>query len=209
MAGWRALKMKLDCFDCGQPVMVDGPWATLRCPSCGEEMNIEFVWRRAIEEAARAKNRFEQRSVFDTTNPVPFFSFAAARGTKPRCARCDAKLDVSGIEDGTDGAFHCTGCGARHETWPAPRWLRKLSPARQIFCGVREEDQGEEPVAEGSDKPVVLSCMNCSAPLQVTAESERVVPCAYCDVDVFLPAGIWHRLHPVRKRRAFWIRTKG
>ncbi|HJL18056.1 MAG TPA: hypothetical protein RMH99_20500 [Sandaracinaceae bacterium LLY-WYZ-13_1] len=209
MAEWCALKMKIDCLECGLPVMVDGPWQRLRCPHCHGEMDITFVWRRAIEEAMRAKNRFEQRSVFDTSNPVPFFSFAAAKGTKPRCTGCDAKLAVNEIETGVDGTIHCTRCGRGHETWPAPTWLRKVSLARQIFCGMREADQGEEPeTAEGS-KPIVLTCVNCSAPLRVTAETERVVPCAYCEVEVFLPAEIWHRLHPVRKRRAFWIRSRG
>jgi hypothetical protein len=29
--------------------------------------------------------------------------------------------------------------------------------------------------------------------------------CLYCKTTIFLPAELWHALHPVEKRRAWWV----
>jgi DNA-directed RNA polymerase subunit RPC12/RpoP len=55
-------------------------------------------------------------------------------------------------------------------------------------------------------RPVLFSCARCGANLEVTADTKRILTCSYCDSDLFLPDALWRALHPVQKRRPFWVR---
>ncbi len=153
-------------------------------------------------EKAPGGTKFEQKIIINTGWATPTVSYAMNKNHPPIC-NCGEVLDeVSQIASGTDGAFHCPACGLKHETFPAPRFVR--GSAVQVFLAVRENQQATVSVPDA--KPVLFACPNCGANLHIDSEAKRIVTCQYCECDVFLPADLWHRLHPVRRRRAFWIR---
>jgi hypothetical protein len=207
MAKWIALKARVDCPECGQPVFLEGPWADMRCPSCHATSPVGEIWDYlvsfAAEEAPRGK-RFKLGSVRNLNWPVPTVDYAVKVNQPPVC-ECGNVLDaVSQIQSGTDSTFHCPQCGAVHETFPAPKHVHGVA---QVFLARREDQQGTTETAPDA-KPVIFSCPQCSASLKIHSEHRRIVTCEFCDSDVFLPAELWHRLHPVRRRRAFWFRSR-
>jgi hypothetical protein len=188
--------------------MLEGPWAEMQCPSCHAETPIAYWWSTLVANAgekAPGGRRFAPRFAMDTSKPITHIHYAVNQGQPPICSGCDAVLDVDAIANGTDGTFHCTACGAIHDTFPAPKHLR--GGAVQIFLAVRDTDQLAERAAKTA-KPVMFDCTNCGGNLKITTETTRFTTCQYCEVDLFLPQALWNALHPVRKRRAFWLRTR-
>ncbi len=205
MPTWYAVKMRLPCPECGESSFVDGPWSSVRCPHCGATTDIEFLWQKVLDRARReGQAEFQNATYLDTSRPVAANQYSFASGLAPTCT-CSAAMDVDAIPDGADGLFACGACGAQHDTFSAPPHLQSLQ-VRQVFLAVREDQQLVTPDAPDA-RPIMFSCTSCGAALRITTETARIVRCEYCDVDLFLPAALWNQLHPVRRRRAFWLRS--
>lgn len=99
----------------------------------------------------------------------------------------------------------CLKCGRKTPTFPAPSWLQELVPtARQVFFAERDSEPSRNDSEK--DKPVALSCPKCGGGLVVTADCERTTPCRYCGVDVYLPDGVWQKLHPAKVAKYWMVR---
>lgn len=212
---WCALKVRVNCPECGSALFVDGPYKKVLCPACDSRTAVTALWpillERAIDNGAGGRH-FRSSSFIWAGNDVPHILYAANKGHPPLCGRCDEVLDeAEHVAGGTDADFFCPACGAAHPTWPAPGYLsQKKLPggvrAQQVFMAPSEEAQGRPPAPARDAKPVNFGCPNCGANLAITGDSLRVLTCEFCEADSYLPPAIWNRLHPVRKRRAFWIR---
>jgi predicted RNA-binding Zn-ribbon protein involved in translation (DUF1610 family) len=211
MARWCALKVRIDCPECGTPILVDGPYKRAVCEGCRGAAPVANLWgrlvSRALEDGARGRG-FRATSFLFAGNAVPQIFYAANRDHVPLCSACDEPIEAAdAVQTGTEGVFHCTACGAAHPTWPAPGYL-KSAKIEQVFMAPPE---GQSPPANepaSALRPIVFSCVNCGAALRIASETPRVLGCDYCEVDNYLPAEVWNRLHPVRKRRAFWLRCR-
>lgn len=208
---WLAIKVRVDCPECGSPVMLDGPWENMRCAACAHVTRVADLWPDVIEiaqEYGGSGTDFTLKTIVRGLLPTPNIACAVNKGHPPICNQCGEVLDeVASVPNGTDGAFHCPACGAAHPTWPAPKYMG--AHARQVFMAPK--GPGTEPPAPSATKaprPVIFTCPSCGANLRIAQDTLRLLSCQYCDVDVFLPADIWLQLHPVRKRQAFWIRTR-
>jgi hypothetical protein len=175
---WIALKARVDCPECGLPVLLEGPWAAMRCPSCHSETAIGYWWGKlvaAAQEQAPGGRRFAPRFAMDTSKPIPSIFYAVNKGQPPICSGCDKVLDAATqVATGTDGSFQCTHCGEAHETFPAPRHLQ--GGVAQVFLALREGEQLAATTAQKA-KPVMFSCTNCGGNLKITAETTRIVTC--------------------------------
>jgi predicted RNA-binding Zn-ribbon protein involved in translation (DUF1610 family) len=211
MSRWCALKVRVDCPECGTPILVDGPYKRATCEGCRSGAPIANLWKtlveRALERGARGRG-FRAMSFVYAGNVIPHVLYAVNRDQVPLCSRCDEPIAAAdSIATGTDGEFFCPACGAAHPTWPAPGFL-KQAKVEQVFLAPPEDAQAASPEPLGDVRPIMFSCVNCGAGLRVVTETPRVLSCAYCEVDNFLPAEVWNRLHRVRKRRAFWLRCR-
>jgi hypothetical protein len=54
-----------------------------------------------------------------------------------------------------------------------------------------------------------MACPQCNGGLTITPETPRTMTCAFCGVQVFLPDGLWLRLHPARKMRRWTLSFVG
>ena len=128
-----------------------------------------------------------------------------AVGAPPRCPACDAAF--TGLSEpavGEVGAVSCPSCDAEYPVDRAPRHLQSRN-IKQVFLASPPRD---DPAADRNEtRPVLLGCLGCGARLTITADMPRVVRCGYCESDSFVPPDVWIRLHPVRVRRAFWLRS--
>lgn len=213
---WCALKVRIDCPECGSALFVDGPYKHVLCPACGSKTAVADLWPHVVELAldrGAGGKHFKSSSFVWAGNNVPHVLYAANKGHPPLCSHCDEVLDeAEHVADGTLGNFFCPACGTPHPTWPAPGYLaqKKLrggARVKQVFMAPAEDAQGRAiDDTPATVNPVLFGCLNCGANLRVTGETRRVLTCEYCQADSFLPAEVWNRLHPVRKRRAFWLR---
>ncbi len=207
MAGdWCGLKVRVDCPECGSAVLVDGPYKKVACTACDARISLAGIWKwvvdRALEDGAGGQH-FRLSTLLQTgKGGLGAIYVGLNRGHPPVCSTCNEVLDEvdGGVADGHDGDFHCPACGGAHPTWPAPPYLKQCK-ATQVFMAPKEDEQSAmlTPVAEA--KPVMFACPNCGANLRITGDTKRV-----STVDTYLPAALWNQLHPVRRRRAFWLR---
>lgn len=124
-------------------------------------------------------------------------------------APCQAPIDLRGCPPGTDGVVPCSACGAVMRTFPAPPLLRTRFPdVLQFFGATRGDEPPMAPTPTPNDaapRPVTFSCPDCGGHLKLTTDAPRILDCRFCRASVFLPDALWFALHPVQKRRPWWV----
>lgn len=197
--------LQIDCPYCGHMIALNGPATATTCNTCQKEVKLTpSSWSEQVRYASEGSRVFN--------NPYTCAP-AGSSGKWPACPECEEifSYDQSWLDH--DFSFDCPQCGHEMHTYPAPDWLRaELTGVRQIIGGERPASDGRtQPISpdEGSTKPVMLSCPNCNAALKVTGASERTVSCDHCSVDVYLPDGLWLKLHPVQTVRPWTLVSEG
>ncbi len=207
-------KVIATCTSCGNPVVVNGPLAGPSCPSCRKGLDIPpDVWESIIGDYIGDYHSTEPGSGSEGTlmsgGLTIKYTTIRLPPPDPACPACEENWDLESVENGANRKMVCGRCGREADTYPAPSWLREVVPsAKQVFFAERESEQPESPVDEAV-KPVALSCPQCGGGLLMTAESERTVPCKYCNVDVYLPDGVWLKLHPAKVAKFWMVRFDG
>ena len=129
----------------------------------------------------------------------------------PRCSGCEKPLEIPETCE-KSSVVKCQ-CGSSYHCYPAPDWLKKLVPSANacVTPDPPPEANGKEPLKmnEASSKPIVMSCPKCAGSLSVSGESERIMECAYCQSDVYIPDEVWTRLHPVQKSKEWFVSLTG
>ncbi|MEN8208797.1 MAG: hypothetical protein ABFR50_06065, partial [Candidatus Fermentibacteria bacterium] len=107
----------------------------------------------------------------------------------------------------------CSKCSTEYHLFPAPDWLLKKVPSARFVITQQPPPgvNGAENVKidEHSTKPIVMSCPQCAGALSVSARSERIMECGYCNSEVYVPDAVWTRLHPVRKTEEWFVCFEG
>ena len=198
-------KIRTACSECGEPLILDGPIRSIQCRACQSLLDIDMKdWKRILEFRKDDEVRQKVRSV--VLGFASVFTFHVRMGPQsPMCTACDKPLDVSAIAPGTTSEIHCA-CGQAMPTCPPPSWLGQADPkAVQLFNVVPEDAAHASPVTAKENRPVSFGCPDCGANLKVTMDSPRILECAFCKTDLFLPDPLWRALHPVRKRTAWYV----
>jgi uncharacterized protein YbaR (Trm112 family)/predicted RNA-binding Zn-ribbon protein involved in translation (DUF1610 family) len=217
MAGktcYGIFKVIATCTNCGNPVVVNGPLTGLACPSCTKEVEIpRETWRTIIggylQDYAGTEPGSGSAGTLMSGSLTLKYNFVRLPPPDPACPGCQTAWELDSVRNGTDGTLTCKKCGRTTPVFPPPAWLKGIVPsAAQIFFGEREMDEaaGAAPVKpdEEAEKPIALFCPQCNGGLVVTGKSERTFPCKYCGVDVYLPDGVWLKLHPAKVAK-FWM----
>ena len=216
MAGkirYGIFKVIATCTHCGNPVVVNGPLREPVCPSCLKAIPVPAdVWAEIVgdylADYSTTKPGSGGESTMMTGGLTIRYSSVRLPPPDPACPDCEENWDLRSVENGFDGVLRCAKCPRTTPVFPAPDWLaEKVPQAKQVFFAEREGS--EQPDGNPSAKPVALTCPQCGGGLVVTGESERTVPCKYCEVDVYLPDGVWKRLHPSKTAKYWMIRFQG
>jgi DNA-directed RNA polymerase subunit M/transcription elongation factor TFIIS len=197
--------LQLDCPHCGNMIAVNAPVRARVCNSCQKEVTLSpKVWGGQLNAATRGS--------FIVGNPYKC-NATGGSGRTPSCPECGKLFSHDPSWIGHNLQFQCPNCGLGMNTYPSPDWLKTTLPdLLQIISGDPPSEDGRaQPLQhnESASKPVMLSCPNCKASLKVTAASERTVPCEHCGVEVYLPDGLWMRLHPVQTVRPWTVIYNG
>jgi hypothetical protein len=211
---YGAFKVATSCSSCGNPLIVNGPQTKPVCPACSNPTKLgPGIWQSIIEDYEKGYAGLESGSGSESTMMTHGltikYSYFKLPPPAPSCPTCEEAWDLEAVVTGTDGVVTCKKCGRTTPTYPAPDWLKGVIPtAIQVFFGERSEGDaaGKATVDPGAEanRPVVLACPQCGGSLKITAESARTVPCTYCNVDVYLPDGVWNKLHPAKVAK-FWL----
>jgi len=175
-------------------IAVNGPARSTTCNACHKDVPLTpALWGEQLSCASRGSDMINN----------PYRCLAVGNNERtPICPKCEEPFSFDSAWLDHDYDFACPHCGFEVTTYPAPDWLKAELPAlRQVVGGDRPTPDGRLQTLQTDDqatKPVVLSCPNCAASLKVTEASERTIDCEHCGVDVYLPDGLWIRLHPVQ-----------
>lgn len=212
-------KVIATCTQCGNPVEVNGPLARPVCSSCSQQVEIPpETWQSILADYLNDYDEFENGSGTEGTlmsgNLTLKYSCVRLPPPDPACPKCETNWDLQSVQNGATGILACKKCGHTTPVFPAPSWLTGVVPeARQVFFAERETDGpagGTQVEADqAATHPIALACPQCAGSLLITGESERTVPCKYCGVDVYLPDGVWLKLHPAKVAKYWLVRFEG
>lgn len=197
--------MRTECTRCGMPLPLNAPAEVVTCNQCQTEVRVPAaLWSYALERFECDERPPAGKMRTEVATVAGFSLQLQVANMKPLCEKCSAEYPVEAVAGDAATDFACTSCGDPASTWPAPDWLRKGVPTlRQIIS----TDPGGATAATGQaldgqlteePAPVAMACPQCAGSLRITAKHERIVPCQFCNTDVFLPDEVWRRLHPVK-----------
>jgi endogenous inhibitor of DNA gyrase (YacG/DUF329 family) len=212
-------KVIATCTHCGNPVVVNGPLAQPFCSSCSKAVDIApEQWQSIIGDYLKDYDETEPGSGSEGTlmsgGLTLKYTCIRLPPPDPACPKCETNWELDSVENGANRNLACKKCGHTTPVYPAPSWLRAVvPPAAQVFFAERESDQEAHGTAvdpeKSEDRPVALSCPQCGGGLLITGDCERTVACKYCGVDVYLPDGVWLKLHPAKVAKFWMIRFEG
>jgi len=115
-------------------------------------------------------------------------------------------------ENEVSNSVKCQKCGKEHYVSPVPEWLKHSVPSAEIIVTAQPVSDRNGVVLklnEGSLKPIVMTCPQCSGALTVSDGSERIQNCTYCNTEVYVPDAIWQKLHPANKTVEWFVGFSG
>ncbi|GEM_PF-1004271 len=210
---YACIEVSTSCDSCGQPIPMNGPCTRFTCTACQEEKQVP------PDILGGLINDFEEEYEGLLDGQGSGGTLMSGSGTykyglwrlPPRCSKCKKVLP---IPDSSEPApITCTKCGESYHYFPAPESLLRAVPSA-VFCISAQPPPGEgdrEPlvVNDASLTPVVMSCPKCAGALSVSKGTGRVMKCAYCSSEVYVPDAVWSRLHPVRKTLEWFVGLGG
>ncbi len=213
MLRYGCFEIRTTCRSCGQPIPINGPFKTLSCSACFENMDL------STEIIAGFLNDFEEDYESLSEGEGQGGTLMSGGGTfeyaywllKPRCSSCKTPLPIPG--NSGSSTIKCTECNSVYYVYPIPEFLRKHVPSAKFCFSLEPPQENESSVSlkidEDSLRPVVMACPKCGAALSVSSGSERIMNCSYCNSDVYTPDAVWKRLHPIRKSEEWFVSFEG
>lgn len=213
MPRYGCFEIRTTCSSCGSPFPINGPYRRFSCTSCFEDISIPQ------DRIADFLNDFEEEYEGLTERQGSGGTIMCGSGTfkyshwrlSPRCSACKTPLTIPEIQG--KSILKCSKCSAEYHVFPAPDWLSKKVPSAR-FIITQQPPPGENgdfglEIDENSAKPIVMSCPQCAGALSVSARSERIMECGYCNSEVYVPDAVWTRLHPVKKTEEWFVCFEG
>lgn len=191
------------CPKCDNPVPFNGPWETAHCDHCQADFDIPHdywtdIFKDVLEEIKSGELKESEgrnSSIWGTFNTTLLYGNRA-----PNCQKCKTDFPEASLKPGA-GTLKCAKCGETTETAPPPAWLSNIHPRLLVGATLGTAD---EPRPEGESGPVAFTCPKCGGALVVDGK-ERLVPCQYCNVKVYLPDDLWLRLHPAKSKSRWFV----
>jgi|GEM_PF-928686 len=202
---YSKMQIKVDCPGCSQPLFINGPYKMVTCAYCGKETKVsENFFQQLLPYS------FEKGRVFSYVADLVDVDFSGGE-EKPQCGKCGRKLPLPEKKISREHAVSCSKCSTEHRCIPAPSMLKGIqgSQGEYYICGEAEQViyiHDAESELNKNMKPVAVACVSCGSTLTINVETPRNTTCPYCNTTQYLPDPLWRSLHPVPKRRSWYIR---
>ncbi len=207
---YGAFELSIKCPKCDGSVVLNGPLERAHCDQCQNDLDIPHDFWDGIlddchEEMASgelADGEGRNSTIFGTYNVALMYG-----NQQPRCHKCKTTFAVK--EDLTAPYEHtCEKCGTKIPVAPAPEWLKKVYPPVRILANALLVQPGDGEEKSAVSGPVAFTCPQCGGALMVDGK-ERMMPCKYCGVNVYLPDDLWLRLHPAKVKGRWYVGFEG
>lgn len=201
---YAAVELGIHCPKCDNPVPLNGPWQTAHCDRCQADIDVvhEF-WGSILNDALQEVKYELQEGQGRNSTIFGHFHVVFTYGRLPaQCAQCLTPIEVPESLTGPY-VFNCPTCHAETPVIPAPSWLKKHVPAARAIVNATAAADGEEK-GPLTGQVVVFNCPKCGGALDVDGK-DRVLPCKYCGVNVYLPDDLWFRTHPAKSKERWFI----
>jgi DNA-directed RNA polymerase subunit RPC12/RpoP len=195
-----AVRVSVGCA-CGRLVPINALISRALCPACNKPVEVELA--RLVPDVIAA-----DADLGKTRSIALIGKHAQLESTRedPACASCGTPVPDEAAAFAARGFTMCPGCGARIAVRPPPRDLAPLLRGASLIVGEDLEQMatGAAGKAPNAAQPIELRCTSCHAPLKIDG-TRRTVRCEYCSTDLFLPDDLWLRMHPIERRRSFYL----
>ena len=200
---WFSLAIRTTCRQCRAPIPLNGPSASVSCPTCETEMPLDPSFWFHVLDSPRAgvgeKRRSGSWMLLDGTLHGHW------KVSDPRCPGCGAEIRARQVKPGRKRSWRCSACGRTLQTRPADRWFADNCPALVQVLQAASADGRRAPAGSEDQRAgaQTCECPACQGAFEVTATSPRTVACQHCGENIYLPEPLWRALHPVEPRRSW------
>ncbi len=185
-------KLKLKCMECGKFIPLNEPVQEMQCNYCHSNIKVDDeIWQ----------DIFDKNNV--VTSCLDYEIDIEKRKTKPVCPnnKCKQEIQIDDIPIDSDKTIICKSCKKEIHNYPAPEWLKKYSEHGTLPVLII----GVEPKKETGFKTVVTKCISCGASMKISLETPQICNCEHCNSSQYLPDEVWKKLHPVSRRKEWYI----
>ncbi len=202
------LEIGIKCPKCDSPVPLNGPWQVAHCDSCQADIDIpDDYWSDIFADILEdiktdlAEGEGRNSTIFGTFHTTLLYGELHAR-----CEKCKTEFDPNA--DLAEAYTHyCGNCGRPIEVIPSPAWLKSVFPNAILFVDASVQSKAGDEKTDISG-PVAFTCPQCGGALMVDGK-DRLLPCQFCGVNVYLPDDLWLRLHPAKTKDRWFVGFKG
>lgn len=196
------------CEECGNDYPVNGLVESVRCTRCGDlQASSRGFWRNYLSEHVNAASEPSVGSGGSVLAGQYGASTVQCWGIPPLCRKYFALLQWNALAEAWEhsareapSAICCGACGERHRARLPPAWAVEVFSRLAFLVGETADDTQSAEVP----RPVIFKCPSCGAGLGIDGV-KRIVHCAYCDSDVYLPDDLWLHFNPSAKRGRWWM----
>ncbi|MCP4231906.1 MAG: hypothetical protein GY771_17390 [bacterium] len=207
---YGTLEISIKCPKCDSPVPLNGPWQVAHCDSCQTDIDIPGdywpdIFADMLEDIKTdlAEGEGRNSTIFGTFHTTLLYG-----ELHTRCEGCKTEFEPKA--DLAERSIHiCSECGRKIEVHPSPQWLKKAYPEAVLFLYASmqgKSDESDDTAVSGT--AIAFTCPQCGGALMVDGK-ERLLPCQFCGVSVYLPDDLWLRLHPAKTKERWFIGFKG
>ena len=195
------------CEECGNDYPVNGLVDSVPCTRCGDRQRASAgFWRDYLLEDVTAARVPREASGGNVLAGQHGACTRVAWGLPALCRRCSTLLPWTAINASWAEAqrgptqIPCSGCGEPHRVRLPPAWAAEVFAGLVMLVG----ETASLSAAPEHAQPVVFKCPSCSAALRIDG-AKRIVHCAFCDSDIYLPDDLWLHFNPAIRRGRWWM----
>jgi Zn finger protein HypA/HybF involved in hydrogenase expression len=210
---FASFKIRTECPECAHPVPLNEPQLEVHCSTCLSDFKLApSVWGKIFEHFE--KNHLRLMSS-DTHREFDFQGRKVILDMEiktPACEKCHKQFPAELITTNIDSTFNCPSCGDSATIFSSPEWLHQYcNTASKIISTdeIHRDQKGIPLKPEDDEVAIALACPQCGGALKIDSKSERLYPCDFCKMEIYLPDAIWKKLHPVKKMKDFYVRFNG
>lgn len=199
-----SIECSISCPRCDSSIILNGPVKVAHCNACQENVEISGDFWEGILNSILNDITDEITEGYGRNSTIfgEFNTRLIYYNMPPVCLKCKKKLVLPDKFAGNKNTIKCSNCDEKNSIKEIPDWLKPHLPSGKFLVNAIIT-KADEPITDITDG-VALTCPRCGGSLIVDGK-ERIVPCEFCSLHVFLPDALWLRLHPVLVKSAWYI----
>ena len=193
-----AVKLRVDCKECGAGIAVNRFGHSVRCGHCSGGRALQ--WKSLLADALGRVDHVAEGTHDKAGGANYRWQHADFWKRAAVCPGCKRALAKDEIEPALESGSLVCACGASTRIRRPPKDLLAIDGRIRALFGEADPRQLAQPAAVPHS--ITAQCTTCGAALPLG--KERSVQCTYCSTDNLLPDAIWNRLQPKTDAPTLW-----